>query len=335
MATDFNQLWAELTSQPRLYHWASDTLDGITIIPGNPNNNPNNPSLMFPDTYFRVTEHLDPSGYGALSHEVAYLASGSIILEGDNIGYTFSNNGNTGAAYWGKPGTYKGPARSFNDILKGGGGNDILYGLTGNDTLYGNGGNDILYGGTGNDVLYGGTGNDFLFGEEGADTLYGESGDDYLDGGAGDDYLYGGDGDDYLVGGDGDDYLDGGAGNDTLFGGTGTDILVGGTGDDVYVFEANSGVDFVYEFAGDEYGYDICQINGLTIADVGFYKDGDNLLLADNDFSSIMSFQSWFVTFSVEEFYFASQGIYITNDYLASLFGYSTSGNGETEQAVA
>ena len=173
------------------------------------------------------------------------------------------------------------------DTLEGGAGNDLLAGASGVDILFGQDGDDNLFGGLANDELRGGEGNDelrgqenddALFGDNGNDLLVGGGGDDELTGGAGDDTLFGNSGFDTLFGGDGADSLFGGGLNDELFGGagndilrgegsldvlnggTGNDILIGGTSTDRFVFDANNGVDRIFDFAAPE----VIEINGSS-----------------------------------------------------------------------
>ncbi|MFW5488370.1 MAG: calcium-binding protein [Desulfovibrio sp.] len=251
MSTNFQEKLDQLQAESRT--WIPDITD-YSILVTNSNTDPNNPATNIPfgeQFYqFRVIEHLNPSGYDALSHEVIDY-SGASVIYGDVGGHTFVNTGldydpdptvgNTGPLVPTANYTYKGCFRSKVDVVQARGGNDIVYGYTGNDQLHGGGGDDILLGGADNDKLYGDDGIDFLFGEDGNDRLWGGNQDDYLDGGAGNDSITGGNGDDVLFGQAGNDVLQGEANNDTLYGGLGDDSLNGGTGSDILI--GGAGVD--------------------------------------------------------------------------------------------
>lgn len=127
-----------------------------------------------------------------------------------------------------------------------------------------------------------------LVGGAGRDLIEGLAGDDQLFGLAGDDTIRGGDGDDYLAGGSGSgvgsgaDRLEGGAGNDTVAGEDGNNTLIGGTGDDSYVY--GGGQDTIDNVDG---GFDGVVFNdGITAAQLGFSRDGDDLLITVDDNAS-------------------------------------------------
>lgn len=142
----------------------------------------------------------------------------------------------------------------------------------------------VAGGGTGgqyDQVIEGTAVGEQLVGSTGKDLVKGLAGDDQLFGLAGDDTLQGGDGDDYLAGGDGNgsgsgaDRLEGGAGNDTLNGEDGSNVLLGGAGDDSYVY--GGGQDTIDNTDG---GFDGVFFNdGITAAQLGFSRDGDDLLI--------------------------------------------------------
>ncbi|THD06186.1 hypothetical protein B1991_14215 [Rhodanobacter lindaniclasticus] len=142
--------------------------------------------------------------------------------------------------------------------------------------------NQIVAGGGQYDqVIEGTAAAEQLVGSAGKDLVKGLAGDDQLFGLAGDDTLQGGDGDDYLAGGDGSgtgsgaDRLEGGAGNDTLNGEDGINALIGGLGDDSYVYAG--GQDTIDNTDG---GFDGVFFNdGITAAQLGFTRDGDDLLI--------------------------------------------------------
>ncbi len=180
-----------------------------------------------------------------------------------------------------------------NDQLYGDDGSNVINGLGGSDLIYGGGGDDVLSGGDGRDRLMGDAGNDTLSGGSGRDSLYGGDGDDVLSGGSGGgifrgrrgDSLYGGNGDDVLNGGDGRDMLSGGSGNDILsgdggsdrlYGGSGNDTLIGGGGSDCYHYYAGDGMDVIDNTGG---GFDRLYFAGITREQLGFSRDGDDLLV--------------------------------------------------------
>lgn len=146
----------------------------------------------------------------------------------------------------------------------------------------------VAGGGTGgqyDQVIEGTAAAEQLVGSAGKDLIKGLAGDDQLFGLGGDDTLQGGDGDDYLAGGGGSgsgsgaDRLEGGAGNDTLNGEDGVNVLIGGAGDDSYVY--GGGQDTVDNTAG---GFDgVFFNNGVTAAQLGFSRDGDDLLITVAD----------------------------------------------------
>lgn len=225
------------------YYLQSNALGDKAIHVINSNGDPNNPKAYLQndkgENLFLVTEHLNPAGYNALSHEVKTLKDYDVEMWGDHQGRTFVNGGVCNGAHpggnvghWVEAADYTTQAayRSMNDIFSGAGGHDELHGLTGNDTLNGGAGEDSLFGGVGKDSLSGGVGNDLLEGEDGTDILNGDAGDDSLSGGSDNDSLYGGAGNDTLNGGDGDDYLNGGDGHDAFIGSAGSDQIWGSEG---------------------------------------------------------------------------------------------------------
>ncbi|MFA6232496.1 MAG: putative Ig domain-containing protein [Rhodanobacter sp.] len=151
--------------------------------------------------------------------------------------------------------------------------------------------NQIVAGSTGgqyDQVIEGTAAAEQLVGSAGKDLIKGLAGDDQLFGLAGDDTLQGGDGDDYLAGGGGSgsgsgaDRLEGGAGSDTLSGEDGTNMLLGGAGDDSYVY--GGGQDTIDNTDG---GFDGVFFNdGITASQLGFSRDGDDLLITVDDNAS-------------------------------------------------
>lgn len=192
----------------------------------------------------------------------------------------------------------------------GGKGNDIL---TANfDTNYTYSDCFVQNGGDGNDILnyglyqYGGEGCDILNGVS-LSSQHGDNGNDILNngrvqfGGSGNDILinagdqYGGDGDDILI--DGVDQY-GGAGNDTLIAeinppkkngfksfNVNKFAMIGGTGNDVYDITSSS-FEVLYSynsqlpiFLYDVQGNDILNFENISLEDVTFSSDRDNLII--------------------------------------------------------
>lgn len=207
------------------------------------------------------------------------------------------------------------------DNLDGGAGADFLYGMTGNDVLSGGTGTDTIDGGDGDDTISGGTGNDVLFGDTGNDHIDGGTGSDDIHGGAGDDILigaggndtiagddgndsiYGDTGNDTLTGGTGNDYLEGKAGVDSLSGGTGNDTLVGGQGNDTYLFSKGDGVDVVNDQGRVADHMDTIRFgSGVTVQDVAFYMQGNDLYLSQGAGDSIQVTDQATTTSKIEKF---------------------------------
>lgn len=133
----------------------------------------------------------------------------------------------------------------------------------------------VIQGTAAGEQLVGGTGKDLIEGLAGADTLFGMGGDDTLRGGEGNDYLSGGNGSGTSSG---NDTLEGGAGNDTLRGEDGSNTLTGGAGDDQYVY--GGGIDVIDNTGG---GTDwLFFQNGITAAQLGFTRSGDDLVITVN-----------------------------------------------------
>lgn len=131
----------------------------------------------------------------------------------------------------------------------------------------------------GDDYLEGTAGDDSIDARAGNDTVYAHAGDDVLLGGPGFNQLLGDDGSDTLINGDDGGILEGGHGNDILTGGAGVDFLVGGDGDDIYRFGVGGARDSLDNEATDsETSTDAVEFGGgLTLADIGFARSGDNL----------------------------------------------------------
>ena len=72
--------------------------------------------------------------------------------------------------------------------------------------------------------------------------------------------------------------------DDILIGGLGNDTLSGGAGDDTYVYALGDGNDIISETAGS----DVIEFGaGITFADLAFTQNGNNLLIAISDGSTI------------------------------------------------
>ncbi|MGD9638417.1 MAG: beta strand repeat-containing protein [Alphaproteobacteria bacterium] len=129
------------------------------------------------------------------------------------------------------------------------------------------------------------------YGTDEAETLTGNDLGCTLVGMGGDDNITGGTGDDNVFGGTGDDTLITLAGNDILDGGEGNDILMGGHGSfDTYLFGTGSDHDTIIE-TGDV--ADVIMLKtGLSVTDVTFTRDGNDLVLSINDGNDTMRVQN-------------------------------------------
>jgi Ca2+-binding RTX toxin-like protein len=134
---------------------------------------------------------------------------------------------------------------------------------------------------------------------------------------AGDDHLYG-----FMTG----DVLDGGAGND---------LLEGGDGADTYVFGYGSGDDIIKEWLTNANLSDEDRVvlgPGVTAADVGLARDGDDLvvtLISTGETLRILgqfSFSNWFAWWDVERFEFADGTVWTDRDVANKIMG-GTPGN--------
>lgn len=206
-----------------------------------------------------------------------------------------------------------------NDYYQGGSWSDVVDGGEGHDLLFGSYGDDILIGGPGNDNLLGGQGNDFLDGGDDYDSvnyandvsatsgvtvnlsnsIATNDGFGTVDtliniesviGSNFSDNITGSDVDNQLSGLDGDDVLVGLGGDDFLTGGLGDDVLDGGFGNDTYTFFIGDGFGDIIQESG---GIDQIVIHsGLTIADVVFTRNGNDLLVTYDDAVTIRDFYS-------------------------------------------
>lgn len=88
--------------------------------------------------------------------------------------------------------------------------------------------------------------------------------------------LFGWNGDDILIGNGGSDFLFGSSGDDTLYGGAGSDTYVWHK-DDIY--NQRDGDDKIYEYAGAPSDQDTLDLSQLQLAEVGFSRSGNDLII--------------------------------------------------------
>ncbi|MCZ6187133.1 Ig-like domain-containing protein, partial [Campylobacter ureolyticus] len=95
--------------------------------------------------------------------------------------------------------------------------------------------------------------------------------------------------DDYVVnGGDGNDTITTNSGNDIINGGRGNDILNGGSGNDTYVFGKEFGKDTIINYNPNLDSIDTIKfIDGITLNDLSFSQDGNNLYITMDDENSV------------------------------------------------
>jgi Ca2+-binding RTX toxin-like protein len=95
--------------------------------------------------------------------------------------------------------------------------------------------------------------------------------------------------DDYVVnGGNGNDTITTNSGNDIINGGRGNDILNGGSGNDTYVFERGFGNDTIINYNPNLDSTDTIKfIDGITLNDLSFSQDGNNLYITMDDENSV------------------------------------------------
>lgn len=138
--------------------------------------------------------------------------------------------------------------------------------------------------------------------------MLGTSGSDTLTGGAEENKIVGYEGDDILYGLGGVDQLDGGDGDDTLAGGIGDDALFGGNGNDTYLYE--SGQDNIDELADTPGNIDkIVFASGITISDLSFARDHDNLNITVDGLGGITIYDQFAHGTSVERLVFSDGSI--------------------------
>ena len=113
-----------------------------------------------------------------------------------------------------------------------------------------------------------------------AETITGNIGDNIIDAQGGDDTITTYGGDDIINGGAGDDEISSGNGNDIITGGSGNDIINGEAGNDTYIWNLGDGMDTIT----DSSGFDKIKFGeGITSANLSFFKQGNNLLIFIND----------------------------------------------------
>ena len=95
--------------------------------------------------------------------------------------------------------------------------------------------------------------------------------------------------DDYVVnGGNGNDTITTNSGNDIINGGKGNDILNGGKGNDTYVFGKEFGKDTIIDYNPNLDSTDTIKfIDGITLNDLSFSQDGNNLYITMDDENSV------------------------------------------------
>ena len=95
--------------------------------------------------------------------------------------------------------------------------------------------------------------------------------------------------DDYVVnGGNGNDTITTNSGNDIINGGKGNDILNGGKGNDTYVFGKEFGKDTIINYNPNLDSTDTIKfIDGITLNDLSFSQDGNNLYITMDDENSV------------------------------------------------
>mgnify|MGYP003605181366 CR=1 FL=1 len=172
-------------------------------------------------------------------------------------------------------------------------------------TVKGTEDDDAIIGVTDKDVIYAGEGNDVV---KGSGKIYGENGNDRLSivavNSPPNEYMTNDDDEEifegsFLSGGAGDDVLETLFGSNTLLheydddwnvvssyremsmahvleGGSGNDKLYGSYGDEIYHFDSGFGRDDIHNMNG----YDVIRFGeGIAASDIGYYREGDNLLL--------------------------------------------------------
>ncbi len=151
-----------------------------------------------------------------------------------------------------------------------------MSGMSAKYHIFGHDGDDALKGGMKSDLIRGGDGNDWLGGNGGDDRIYGDRGNDFVYGHAGNDMLAGGKGDDLLMGGAGDDRLEGNQGADT------------------YVFRLGDGHDTIDNCGGAGDADRLVFGDGITLEDLCFVRDGDDLVIQLPSGEDSVTIEAWF-----------------------------------------
>lgn len=92
------------------------------------------------------------------------------------------------------------------------------------------------------------------------------------------------------MGGSGKDTIYGGQARDLLQGGKDNDHLIGGFGDDTYIYHKGDGKDRISDIGGN----DTLKLQGLTLADLGFTKNHDNLDIVIKGTNDSISIDNYF-----------------------------------------
>jgi len=237
--------------------------------------------------HIQVGVDFDPDGAS-----INYVDAG----DGDNIIYTvfgsLSNEIYTGA------GNDTISGLGSDEYINAGDGDNVISGGTGSSEIYTGTGDDTITGGTGYNYISAGDGNNIIYGGSGSlgNEIYAGAGNDQILGDAGNDGIRAGGGNDTIYGATGHDWIQGGAGNDTIGGDSGNDYLEGGTGSDSSIFDSGDGADTIASYA-DDYATatDIVQFGaGITIENLVFTKEANNLMITIAGTSDSIVVQDWF-----------------------------------------
>lgn len=240
------------------------TFSGINLVPGDPYDPENNPtlvdfsqiSIVTPQGQGDFTYTMDPNNRITLSGPIyAILVDGRPLNEGAELSFQYHDDGEgtTGLflnvidgdvqalftifgpempefvdGFWHFVSWVTG-LRYENIPSDIGPGEQLDLGKLGGASISEN---DDIFGDGSDELFITGNGNDTVSAGNGHDTIKGGSGNDIGLGLDGNDFLIGGIGEDTLKGGSGSDTLIGGSGNDSLKGGSGSDTLKGGNGND-------------------------------------------------------------------------------------------------------
>jgi Ca2+-binding RTX toxin-like protein len=133
----------------------------------------------------------------------------------------------------------------------------------------------------------------------------------------------------------GDDHILGTFRSDTLDGKAGNDILEGGDGSDIYLFGYGDGQDEIREGLSNANLSEDDELRfgaGITLQDLGFTRDGNDLIITLAGSSDSVRLKaefnhsSWFSWNDVERFTFAD-GSFITRDYIQQTLLTGTAGD--------